>query len=259
MTKDCQVTVDTEGASLGESPGNPKIIHAEVALWKNQNVACQIGDQDYENEQVLQITHFPVDGNSEVNTALFPNTYESGNPSVHKFSPPTENSDPVLGRSDITSVPEAKPHYHSFFNDSQDTEKTVLLPFSCEAPEPQMFSNQLVYSTETRSTPNFNRTASLESALRKNSIYRSLDTFQGLSSEKLKEAEAIPNYAESRLSHSTPEMLPHSSYRKPNTGDYGRVSVGERRCLLANNCPTSNRFRTLSELSQNELEREVFC
>ena len=262
MTKDCQVTVDTEGASLGESPGNPKMIHAEVALWKNQNVACQIGDQDYENEQVLQITHFPVDGNSEVNTALFPNTYESGNPSVHMFSPPAENSDPVLGRSDITSVPEAKPHYRSFFNDSQDTEKTVLLPFSCEAPEPQMFSNQLVYSTETRSTPNFNRTASLESTLRKkskNSIYRSLDTFQGLSSEKLKETEAIPNYAESSLSHSTPEMLPHSSYRKPNTGDYRRVSVGERRCLLANNCPTSNRFRTLSELSQNELEREVFC
>ncbi|XP_068699546.1 uncharacterized protein [Montipora foliosa] len=261
MTKDCQVTVDTEGASLGESPGNPKMIHAEVALWKSQNVACQIGDQDYENEQVLQITHFPVDGNSEVNTALFLNTYESGNPSVHMFSPPTENSDP-LGRSDITSVPEAKPHDHSFFNDSQVTEKTMLLHLSGEAPEPEIFSNQLVYSTETRGTSNFNRTASLESGLRKkskNSIYRSLDTSQGLSSENLKEAEAIPNYAESRLSHSTPEMLPQSSYGKPNTGDYGRVSVGERRCLLANKCPTSNRFRTLSELSQNELEREVFC
>lgn len=61
--------------------------------------------------------YFLVDGNFEVNIVLFLNMYEFGNLSVYKFLFFIENSDLVLGRSDIILVFEVKLYYYLFFND----------------------------------------------------------------------------------------------------------------------------------------------
>ena len=223
LIEDCLVDRDKRFALPGGSLGDHKNLNqgAKPSLKRKTGA---LKDHNCEGEQALQITHFPVDANFLKRTVPINDAAKSPNADV--FLSKTEHSDSFLERTDVTLVNTlAKP----FTNDFQVIKETYLL----DSP----------ISTAKQSKSNFVRTLSLEAALSRkpeNSNYKALEN-----------ATEIPKYTESDVPRSKDEIKPNSNSRVAGSVAFGHPVTSER--------SPSRRLGELFELTQKELEREVFC
>lgn len=204
------------------SRGDHKIINQGAKPFLKRKTGV-LEDPNCEGEQAVQITHFPVDADVlKLRTVSINDAAKR--PSADVFLSSTEHSDSFLERTDVMLVNTlAKP----FTNGSQVVQETYLL----DSP----------ISTAKRNKSNIVRTLSLEAALRRkpeNSNYKALEDGTEISKHT-----DVPRFKE--------EVKPNSNSRGAGSVVFGHPVTTER--------SPSRRLGELFELTQKELEREVFC
>jgi len=209
-------------AELG-SIGGHKIINQEEAKPFLKRKTGVLEDPNCEGEQAVQITHFPVDANV-LKLRTVPINDAAKRPNADVFLSSTERSDSFLERTDVMLVNTlAKP----FTNGSQVVKETYLL----DSP----------ISTAKRDKSNFVRTLTLEAALRRKP--------ENSNNKALEDATEISKYTD--VPRFKEEVKPNSNSRGAGSVVFGHPVTTER--------SPSRRLGELFELTQKELEREVFC
>lgn len=273
LIDNCQLPLEDQDAASEEAfPKDPRETKEfkyseQGTVIADINVECQstpVKDHRHDQPiqesallQTVQITHFPVSTNSNMETATVCPALSSNfqrSQSFHSFSPLPLRSQSLLKGTDIISFPRVKPRSQSFANGSQVTERNVItnnktqnsqysiLP---EIPR-QAFGTRPFCKTE-RSKSSFSRTKSFESALRKkphsmsvSTTYRALNLppFERRSTvvkgEQLKGIVAIPSYSESDFTRSLPETVLNSPHETTHTGHFRTSAVAVQHDSLAN-------------------------